>query len=79
MLHNRFLAGKTAFPVARPGLSTHNYGFAVDLIPTRGTIQDLARLARDCRLVHAGQADRVHYDLFGFRTWNIILREAGLL
>lgn len=78
-LYNRFVAGKSAFPAAFPGRSTHNYGFAVDLVPIRGTVSDLARLARDCRMVHAGSADRVHFDLFGFGIWNQILREVGLL
>jgi len=77
-LYARFRAGRSRFPAAPPGFSTHNYGFAVDLVPTRGSVALLGQLAPYAGLVWAGQNDRVHFDPFGNRVWRQILREAGL-
>lgn len=76
-LYARFLAGKSRFPAAPPGLSTHNYGVAVDLVAVRGSQAILGQLAKYSGLVWAGAGDRVHFDPFGNQVWKQILRQAG--
>jgi len=77
-LYARFRAGQSRFPAAPPGYSTHNYGFAVDLVATRGSGALLGKLAPYAGLVWAGRKDTVHFDVFGNRRWREILRSAGL-
>lgn len=78
-LRRRFEQGLSKLPAARPGFSTHNYGFAVDIV-LRGAPQSaLGPEAARVGLVWAGKKDPVHVDGFGFATWNRILRDAGLL
>lgn len=76
-LYARFLSGRSRFPAARPGYSTHNYGLAVDLVATRGSQALLGQLARYSALVWAGRGDVVHFDPFGNSRWREILRDAG--
>lgn len=80
LLRRRFEQGLSKFPAARPGLSMHNYGFAFDAVVTAGgTQKDLGRIAARHQLIWAGPADSVHFDPFGFKLWNQILRFVGLL
>jgi len=75
-LYARFLAGRSRLPAAAPGFSTHNYGFAVDLVATTGSTALLGQLAKYSGLVWAGASDRVHFDPFGNQVWRRILRDA---
>lgn len=77
-LYARFLAGRSRLPAAPPGLSTHNYGLAVDLVAVRGSQAILGRIAGLSGLVWAGAGDRVHFDPFGNARWKGILRSAGV-
>lgn len=78
-LHRRARAGLSRLPAARPGFSTHNYGFAVDVV-LRGAPQSLlGEAARAVGLVWAGKSDPVHVDAFGFPLWKRVLRQAGLI
>jgi hypothetical protein len=59
--------GRTGLPAAPPGYSTHEYGFAVDLVAA-----DTGRLVQlaECAGLHwAGPGDRVHFDPFGPAAW----------
>lgn len=59
-----------AFPVAPPGTSTHEYGFAVDLVTD---YPDLRALGAAFGLAWAGPRDRVHFDVWG-TGWGRVLR-----
>lgn len=67
-LYRAWLArGRTGLPAAPPGLSTHEYGFAVDLVS-----DDQPRLVQlaECAHLHwGGPGDRVHFDPFGPEAW----------
>lgn len=76
-LYAAWRAGTQRYPVALPGRSAHNYGYALDLVHN-GQQQLVTFLARRAGLVWFGAADPVHYDLFGPSVWRQILREAGL-
>lgn len=68
-LYRAWLArGRSGLPAAPPGYSTHEYGFAVDLVAN-----DTARLVQlaECAGLHwAGPGDRVHFDPFGPAAWH---------
>lgn len=68
-LYRAWLArGRSGLPAAPPGYSTHEYGFAVDLVAN-----DTARLVQlaECEGLHwAGPGDRVHFDPFGPAAWH---------
>jgi len=69
VLFDRALAGRSAFPVARPGTSTHELGIAVDLEPKNPA--DLPRVVRVLEIfsfVWAGASDRVHFTYRGPRA-----------
>lgn len=61
-LYNRYLAGQSRFPAARPGTSLHERGRAIDLVTT-----DNALLAQYWKYYVGGRwlgaKDWVHYDL----------------
>lgn len=79
-LRRKWETGKSRFPAARPGLSMHNYGFAFDAVVTQGGTQaDLGKIAKRHGLIWAGKKDKVHFDPFGFKLWNRILKIVGLL
>jgi D-alanyl-D-alanine dipeptidase len=61
------------YPVAPPGCSTHEYGFAVDLVTDYDG--DLGELGEDFGLVWAGARDPVHFDVWG-GAWRRILHQA---
>ncbi len=61
------------YPVAPPGCSTHEYGFAVDLVTNYDG--DLRDLGESFGLVWAGPRDRVHFDVWG-PSWRAILAQA---
>lgn len=66
--------GRTGLPAARPGFSTHEYGFAVDLVPERSSdLPAIVELAQCAGLVWAGRIDPVHFDAFGFSGWARLL------
>jgi LAS superfamily LD-carboxypeptidase LdcB len=60
-------------PVAPPGCSTHEYGYAVDLVTD---YPDLEELGRAFGFAWAGPSDPVHFDVFG-SAWRGVLRRAG--
>lgn len=62
--------GRAGLPAAPPGYSTHEYGFAVDLVA-----EDTPALVAiaECEGLHwAGPGDRVHFDPFGPAAWSQI-------
>ncbi len=70
-LYRAWLArNRTGLPAAPPGYSTHEYGFAVDLVS-----DDEARLVQlaECAHLHwAGPGDRVHFDPWGPAAWHAL-------
>jgi len=61
--------GKSAFPVAKPGTSTHEIGIAVDLVPK--IPQDLPRVVavlQSFGFKWGGAGDRVHFTFQGSLT-----------
>lgn len=78
-LFERAARGFSKLPAAKPGFSTHNYGFAVDIVLSGAPQSVLGEAARAVGLVWAGKNDPVHVDAFGFPLWNRILRSAGLI
>lgn len=61
--------GFTGLPAARPGYSSHEYGVAVDMLPTSGTdLETMVAVAAYAGLHWFGPKDWVHYDLYG-RAW----------
>lgn len=71
--------GRTGLPAAPPGTSTHNYGCGLDLVMTRGPLEQFVQLAAYAGLIWAGAKDQVHFDPFGFDAWRAILKGAGLI
>jgi uncharacterized protein YcbK (DUF882 family) len=72
-LYERARRGQSKLPAAKPGYSTHNYGFAVDVILVGVQQSILGEAARAVGLVWAGPSDPVHVDAFGFPAWNKLL------
>ena len=68
--------GRTGLPAAVPGSSTHEYGFAVDIVSSRP--EALARLAECVGLKWAGPRDRVHFDVWGPVAWRELLADRPL-
>jgi len=75
-LFKRFKAGKSQFPVAVPGLSTHNYGVAFDAVSNNQ--QKLGQLAAKADLVWAGPRDRVHFQFASQADWSAALTRSGV-
>ena len=71
--------GKTGLPAARPGLSTHEYGVAFDAVWPPQHDAAVAAIAKQHGMVWFGLADRVHFDVFGSKRWNEMLRSVGLI
>jgi hypothetical protein len=73
-LYRAFIArGRTGLPAAVPGQSTHEYGFAVDIVSSAPAA--LGRLAECAGLKWAGPADPVHFDVWGVDAWRAILSD----
>ncbi len=72
-LHAAFLRGETRFPVAQSGLSTHNFGLAVDVVVPGAPAALLRAAGIAAQLVWAGDRDWVHFDPFGFAVWRQIV------
>lgn len=61
-LFNKFRAGKSQFPAARPGTSTHEFGIAVDLVPkTPFALPGVVIIMARHGFKWAGARDRVHF------------------
>ena len=75
-LYRDWLAGRRRLPVAPPGLSTHQYGFAIDVVSS-APIEVLVDLAQAIGFRWAGPRDPVHFDPFGLELWRRLLRSAG--
>lgn len=79
-LYQAWLArGKTGLPAARPGLSTHNYGIAFDAVFPAASTSTVAAVARFHGMEWFGPGDRVHFDIFGPKAWNALLRRLGVI
>jgi LAS superfamily LD-carboxypeptidase LdcB len=72
-LYRAWLArGRTGLPAAPPGYSTHEYGFAVDLVSDNQA--RLVQLAGCAHLHWAGPGDVVHFDPFGPDAWHALVQ-----
>lgn len=62
-LFQRFLEGKSAFPVAAPGTSNHEFGLAVDMVPDPPErLPEMVEIMRSVGFKWAGPSDSVHFD-----------------
>lgn len=60
-LYDRYRAGRSAYPAARPGCSTHNYGLAFDLVAHN--LEGLGRLWESVGGRWGGRfRDPIHFD-----------------
>jgi len=76
-LYRAWLArGKRGLPAAVPGTSTHEYGFAVDIVSSKPVA--LARIAECHGLKWAGPKDPVHFDVWGPAAWRLLLQDRPL-
>jgi len=65
-LYRAFLRGETHYPVAPPGTSAHEYGYAFDMIAaTQSDLHDLGAVWRSWGGVWSAQ-DEVHFEYPGF-------------
>lgn len=63
VLWNRFLAGKSKFPAARPGTSKHETGQAIDVVFDDPAGLEIAVRSAGIHLLRwAGPGDAVHFD-----------------
>lgn len=63
-LYNEFLAGRSKYPVAKPGTSTHGLGQAFDLHLDPPRYEDAGRLWEALGLTWGGRFnDRIHFDV----------------
>lgn len=67
-LYSKFLQGRSRYPVAPPGRSTHEYGYGVD-VSSDAPDQVLSFAADVAGLRWFGPGDRVHFDPFGPAEW----------
>jgi len=69
-LYRRFLAGQNPYPVAPPGSSAHEYGYAFDMVTSAMDPQDLADLGQVWKSwggVWGGEFnDPIHFEYPGF-------------
>jgi len=66
--------GRTGLPAARPGWSTHEHGYAIDLVARdAAALRTIVDLAGCAGLVWAGPKDPVHFDVWGFAGWARLL------
>lgn len=76
-LYREHLAGRSKYPVAPPGRSTHEYGLGVDVVSDAP--DDMLRYAANYSgLVWFGPKDRVHFDPYGPAAWREILARGGV-
>jgi len=68
--------GKKGLPAAFPGTSTHEFGFAVDIVSSAPAA--LGRLAECVGLKWAGPKDPVHFDVWGPAAWRQLLQDRPL-
>ncbi len=67
-LYRRFLAGLSPYPAAPPGASSHEYGWAFDLIVSGEENQyDLGSVWQSWGGVWGGASDPIHFEYPGFR------------
>lgn len=65
-LYSAFLRGETHYPVAPPGRSSHEYGFAMDLVvDTQENLHDLGQVWRSWGGLWSPD-DEVHFEFPGF-------------
>jgi hypothetical protein len=65
-LYDAFLRGETQYPVAPPGLSAHEFGYAFDMIAaTQSDLHDLGTVWRSWGGVWSAE-DEVHFEYPGF-------------
>lgn len=67
-LYRRFLAGAAQYPVAPPGTSAHEYGYAFDMVVS--PLEELEYSVKDYWLSLGGvwsRSDAVHFEYPGFR------------
>lgn len=63
-LYREYLAGNRILPVARPGLSLHEYGLAIDLVfPTSADQTLVGSLDSEYGMKWGGPKDPVHFQL----------------
>lgn len=75
-LFKRWKKGLSKFPVAVPGLSTHNYGVAFDAVSNNQS--RLGALAREAGLIWAGKNDVVHFQFATQADWSQALTDSGV-
>lgn len=65
-LYRAYISGRHAFPVAPPGHSAHEYGWAFDYVVAPADYQsDVGALWQSWGGVWGGRRDRVHFELPG--------------
>jgi hypothetical protein len=65
-LYRAYLAGRTPYPVAPPGFSAHEYGWAFDMVVTDAESQaDAGQVWRSWGGTWGGEGDPVHFELPG--------------
>ena len=66
-LYARYLAGRHPLPVARPGCSQHNYGYAWDMVvPNNADREFLGAVWRNWGGYWGGAKDPVHFGAASF-------------
>lgn len=71
-LYAAYRAGRSKFPAAPPGRSSHEYGLAVDV--SSDAPDQVLRFAADVAgLRWFGPGDRVHFDPYGPAEWREIV------
>lgn len=73
-LYAEWRAGRARYPVAPPGTSTHEYGFAADVVVPPALLPRAVALARAWGIVWFGPRDAVHWDPFGPALWRRLVR-----
>lgn len=68
-LYSDFLAGKSKYPVAPPGTSAHEFGYAFDVVVDNDTdLKDLGKVWESWGGVWGGHyGDPVHFEFPGFK------------
>ena len=62
-LYRRSLAGLNRFPVAPPGASKHESGFAWDMVAPLPELRRLGRMWRSWGGTWGGELDPIHFEL----------------
>lgn len=66
------------YPVARPGRSQHEYGFAVDMVATPGTFQGVLGSWWKSAGGFWSPSDAIHFQVFSPADWSRILGQAPI-